>query len=187
MQIIIYKIKGKPYTLYQELILSSGVIAALRICDVSLGTLRSIFVIQSRKYIAATTGFFEVLIWIFAMRYIVQHMDHEINLIGYAAGFALGTLLGVTMDQKLGFSFIQISLLSREKGKLIADALRNSGFGLTTISGTGVTGEILIVFTVINKNRYNELAGIVNQLDPNVFINIQPASPYRGYLIRNQK
>lgn len=170
-----------------ELIFSAGVIALLRICDVSLGTLRSIFVIQSRKYIAAFTGFFEVLIWIFAMRYIVQHMDHEINLIGYAAGFAIGTFLGVTMDQKLGFSYIQISLLSRGKGQIIANALRDANFGATILPGAGVTGEILMVFTVINRNRYNRLLEIVNKIDPEVFINIQPASPFKGYISKDHK
>jgi len=173
--------------LIPELIFSAGVIALLRICDVSLGTLRSIFVIQSRKYIAAFTGFFEVLIWIFAMRYIVQHMDHEINLIGYAAGFAIGTFLGVTMDQKLGFSYIQISLLSRGKGQIIANALRDANFGATILPGAGVTGEILMVFTVINRNRYNRLLEIVNKIDPEVFINIQPASPFKGYISKDHK
>lgn len=173
--------------MFPELIFSAGIIALLRIFDVSLGTLRSIFVIQSRKYVAALTGFFEVLIWIFAMRYIVQHMDHEINLIGYAAGFALGTFLGVTMDQKLGFSSIQISIISKSKGQLIADELRNSGFGVTILPGAGVTGDILIVFTVINRNSYDKLLEIVNRIDPGVFINVQPASPFRGYILRNHK
>ncbi len=170
-----------------ELFLSAGAIALLRITDVSLGTLRSIFIIQSRKYIASITGFVEILIWIFAMRYIVQHMEHEINLIGYAAGFALGTFLGVTLDQKLGFSHIQISILSRSKGQLIADALRDSGFGVTILPGAGVSGDVLVVFTVINRNSYSKLLKIVNSIDPGVFINSQPASPFRGYILRNHK
>jgi uncharacterized protein YebE (UPF0316 family) len=172
---------------FPELILSASLIAVLRIFDVSLGTLRSIFVIQSRKYVAALTGFFEVLIWIFAMRYIVQHMDHEINLIGYAGGFAIGTFLGVTIDQKLGFSYIQISMFSKGKGQLIADALRDADFGATILPGVGAKGDVLMVFTVINRNRYNELKKIVNNIDSDIFINVQPASPFRGYLSRNHK
>jgi len=38
-----------------------------RICDVTIGTVRVIFVTRGYKYLAACAGFFEVLIWIVAM------------------------------------------------------------------------------------------------------------------------
>jgi len=170
-----------------EVFYSAGIIALLRICDVSLGTLRSIFVIQSRKYVAAMIGFFEVLIWIYTMRYIVNHMDNEINLIGYASGFALGTFLGISLEQSLGFSHIQINVISREKADLIINALRAANYGVTTILGTGIKGEITVVFTIIKKNSLNKLKKLVQTIDKEAFISIQPSSPYNGYIHGGRK
>ena len=81
-------------------------IALMRISDVTIGTFRTIMVVQGRKYQAAIAGFFEVLIWIFAMRYIVQHMDNMYNLFGYALGFSLGNILGITLEQKVALGYV---------------------------------------------------------------------------------
>ena len=170
-----------------ELFFSAGLIALLRISDVSLGTIRTIFVVQSKKYHAAIAGFFEVLIWIYAMRYIVQHMDSTLNLIGYATGFALGTILGITIEQKLGLGHLQVSLISKEKSLNIAEAIRASNHGVTLLPGTGASGEVSIMFTIINKNNLNKIKDLIHKIDPEEFINVQPASPTRGYMHAGRK
>ncbi|MCB0748006.1 MAG: DUF2179 domain-containing protein [Ignavibacteriae bacterium] len=170
-----------------EMIFSAGLIALLRICDVSLGTIRTIFVVQSKKYHAALAGFFEVLIWIYAMSYIVDRMDNTLNLLGYATGFSLGTILGVTIEQKLGLGHLQVNLISREKSLNIAEALRASNHGVTLLPGSGANGEVSILFTIINKKNLNKIKNLVHKIDPEVFINIQPASPTRGYMHAGRK
>jgi uncharacterized protein YebE (UPF0316 family) len=93
-----------------ESVYGALIIMVMRICDVSLGTLRTIFVVQGRKYFAALVGFVEVLIWVFVIRFVVQNLDQFQNLIGYAAGFALGNILGITIEQKIGLGFVQLIL-----------------------------------------------------------------------------
>ena len=56
-------------------------IMCMRICDVSIDTFRMILVVQGKKYLAGTAGFFEVLIWIFAIRFIMQHLDNIANFL----------------------------------------------------------------------------------------------------------
>ena len=53
-----------------------------RIMDVSIGTLRIIFVSRGNKLVAPILGFFEVLIWIFAISYIIQHLDNFFAYLG---------------------------------------------------------------------------------------------------------
>ncbi|MBU2492368.1 MAG: DUF2179 domain-containing protein [Bacteroidetes bacterium] len=165
-----------------EVFYSAVIIMILRICDVTLGTLRTLFVIQSRKYHAGITGFFEVLVWIFAMKYIVEHMDNIFNLIGYATGFGLGAILGLTLEQKIGIGFAQVNIMSNLSTDAIVDALRNNQFGVTVMSATGISGGVNIINTVINKRKMKELRAIVDEIDPNGFINIQPALPLRGFI-----
>ena len=96
-------------------------IMCMRICDVSIGTMRTILVVQGKKYYAALAGFFEVLIWVFAIRYIFQHLDYIPNLFGYAVGFSLGNIIGITLEQKIGLGFEQLTIISRHHTDIIAD------------------------------------------------------------------
>ena len=165
-----------------EILYSALIIMALRVCDVSLGTLRTIFVIQSKKYHAGIIGFVEVLVWIFAMKYIVENMDNIFNLIGYAAGFGLGTVLGVTIEQIKGIGFVQVNVVSKHKSDIVTEVLRKNNYGVTVMPGKGIDGEVSIVYTVINKSRLKKIRQIINGIDPEGFINVQPASPSRGYM-----
>ena len=47
-----------------------------RILDVSIGTLRIIFVSKGFKNYAALLGFIESLVWILAITQVMQHMDN---------------------------------------------------------------------------------------------------------------
>ncbi|MEW6702825.1 MAG: DUF5698 domain-containing protein, partial [Bacteroidota bacterium] len=117
-------------------------IMLMRIADVTIGTFRTILVVQSKKYHAALAGFFEVLIWIFAMRYIVSHMDNIYNLIGYALGFALGNILGITLEQRVALGYVQVNIISRHHTEEIAAKLRESKFGVTILPAEGKLGEL---------------------------------------------
>lgn len=89
-----------------ESISGALLIMGMRICDVTIGTIRTLLVVQGRKYLAGAAGFVEVLIWIFVIRFIFQHLDSVYNYFGYAAGFAIGNIVGVTLEQKIGLGFV---------------------------------------------------------------------------------
>lgn len=157
-------------------------IACMRICDVTIGTFRTIMVVQSRKYQAAAAGFFEVLIWIFAMRYIVQHMDNLYNLLGYAIGFSLGNILGITLEQKVALGYVQVNIVSRHKTDEIAQILRDKKFGVTILPGEGKSGEISILIAIIKRKFLKGLMTAVEQTDHTAFITVQASIPYRGFM-----
>lgn len=164
------------------MILGGLMIMTLRIVDVTLGTFRTLMVVQAKKYLAAAIGFFEVLIWIFAMRYIVQHMDNTINLLFYALGFALGNLLGIALDQKLAIGFVQLNIISRHKIEEIAGELRASKFAATLIPAEGNEGKASILVTIIRRKDQKAIMKLIDYVDPEAFITIQHSRPYRGYI-----
>ena len=65
-----------------------------RVADVSMGTLRIIFVSKGLKYLAPIIGFFEVIIWLLAIRIIMQNLSNFMCYIAYGAGFAMGNYAG---------------------------------------------------------------------------------------------
>ncbi|MBI2112485.1 hypothetical protein HYT52_03045 [Candidatus Woesearchaeota archaeon] len=72
-----------------------------RIADVSIGTVRVIFIAKGFKYLAPVLGFFEVLIWLTAIQQVFNNLTNAFTYIGYAAGFATGTYVGIILEEKL--------------------------------------------------------------------------------------
>ena len=60
-----------------------------RIADVSLGTLRFIFISKGYKKLAPLLGFVEVTIWVLAMREVLMNLRNIICLLAYGSGFAI--------------------------------------------------------------------------------------------------
>lgn len=170
-----------------ESILGAFLIMLMRIGDVTIGTMRTILVVQGKKYYAGLAGFFEVLIWITAMRYIVQHMDQTINLFGYATGFGLGNILGITIEQKIGIGYVQLNVISKHFTDQIADVLRKSRFGVTLLPGEGGAGGISILVVVIRRKDQKSVVKLIESVDPKVFITVQQSLPYRGFFHGSRK
>jgi uncharacterized protein YebE (UPF0316 family) len=169
------------------MILGALLIVCMRICDVTLDTIRVILVIQGRKYLAGLVGFFEVLIWIFAIRYIMQHMDVLLNLFGYATGFGLGNVIGVTIEQKIGLGFVQLNVISKHHTDKIANALRKSKFGVTILPGEGGTGGVSVMVVIISRKLQAKVIELIESMDNEAFITVQYSLPYRGFMQGSRK
>ena len=85
-----------------------------RITDVSLGTLRIIFVSKGYKIIAPLIGFIEILIWIVAISKIIQNIDNWICYIAYAGGFAVGNYVGMRLEEKLAIGFELVRVITQK-------------------------------------------------------------------------
>ncbi|HEY5122116.1 MAG TPA: DUF5698 domain-containing protein [Ignavibacteria bacterium] len=165
-----------------EFIYGALFIMCLRIIDVSIGTIRTLFTVQGRKFQAGALGFVEVTIWVFAIRHIMLHLDNIINIFGYSTGFALGTIIGITLEQKLGTGYVQIYVISMYFADKIADELRKNNIGVTILPGEGTRGGVAILLIIIIRKRQKELIKLIESIDTKAFISIQSALPYRGYI-----
>lgn len=164
-----------------DFLLNALLIFCLRIGDVSIGTLRTLFTVQGKKKLAPLLGLFESLIWVIAIRQIFSQLDNPWNIAGYATGFATGTLIGIMIEEKLAIGFHQIYVISRHHADEIADTLRANLFGVTLIPGEGGSGGMSIITSMIRRSRMKEFKDIVDRIDPGAFISIQNAMLYRGF------
>jgi len=164
------------------IILGALLIMCMRICDVTIDTIRLILVVQGRKYLAGIAGFFEVLIWIFAIRYVMQHLDVILNLFGYATGFALGNILGITIEQKIGFGFAQLNVISRHFTDQIATELRKLKHGVTILPAEGGAGGVSVIVVIIPRKIQRQVIELIESIDDKAFITVQHSLPYRGFM-----
>ncbi|MFZ1289129.1 MAG: DUF5698 domain-containing protein [Melioribacteraceae bacterium] len=170
-----------------ESILSALLIMGLRMIDVSLGTFRTIMVIQAKKYLAASIGFMEVLVWIFAMRYIFQNLDNTYNLIGYALGFALGNIVGISLEEKIALGYVQVNIISLQFAEKIADALRKAKFGVTILPAEGGSGGMSLIVILIRRRDLSKAKKIIDSIDKKSFMTVQHSRPYRGFIHGSRK
>ena len=144
-----------------------------RICDVTVGTIRVIFVMRGYKYQAAVAGFFEVLIWIVVIGQIMQNLSNPICYIAYAAGFATGNYVGIRLAEKMSLGFVLIRVLfNQDIGELIK-SIRNAGFGVTCFDGQGAHGPVKEIFTVVSRRQVRDFLEIIKTFEPNAFYLIE--------------
>ncbi len=170
-----------------ENILGALLIMGLRMIDVSLGTFRTIMVIQAKKYLAASIGFFEVLIWIFAMRYIFQNLDNTYNFIGYALGFSFGNIIGIALEEKIALGYVQVNIISLYYAEKIADELRKAKFGVTILPAEGGSGGLSLLVIIIRRRDLKSVKKTIDSIDEKSFLTIQHSRPYRGFIHGSRK
>ncbi len=158
---------------YFDLLVLPLAIFCLRICDVTLDTLRIIFMTRGFKRVAPLIGFFEILIWIIAITRIMQHLNNWACYIAYAGGFAAGNYIGMLVDEKLAIGHELIRVITRVDATALASALRTDGYGVTTVKATGMQGEVGIVYIVANRKNQKRAIGIIHQYNPNAFVTVQ--------------
>jgi len=144
-----------------------------RVVDVSLGTLRIIFVSRGQKYLAPLLGFVEVFIWIVAVSQIMRGAHSMIAYLAYAAGFAAGNYVGMWIENRLAIGKIILrSILPGDSNGLVK-ALRDAGFGVTRSAAEGGAGPVSIIFTAINRKDLPVVTGIIHRHFPNAFLTIE--------------
>jgi uncharacterized protein YebE (UPF0316 family) len=111
-----------------------------RICDVSIGTIRIVFVSRGQKLFAPLLGFFEVLIWLLAIGKIMQNLDNVAAYLSYAGGFATGNFIGLWIEQKLAVGMVILRVITRKDASVLVSELENRGFGVTSIDARGNEG-----------------------------------------------
>src|SRR5215210_7722271 len=159
-------------------------IFCLRICDVSIGTVRVIYTIRGNRVVSAVLGFLESLVWIFAIsRAFALVGQNPIGMIAWAAGFAAGTVLGITLERWIATGHIIMRVISLDKAEPLRDALRACAVGVTAVPAEGRGGAVLILFAVAPRKRGSEMIRIVRGIDPGAFMTIDPVSQaIGGYL-----
>ncbi|RXE55402.1 hypothetical protein ABH15_11690 [Methanoculleus taiwanensis] len=144
-----------------------------RICDVTFGTMRIIFISRGMKLLAPILGFIEVFIWIVAIGQIFQNVANPINYFAYAAGFAAGNYVGMVVEERLAVGLTLVRIISQRDATNLIDYLRGSGYGVTVIDAQGKQGPGKIIFTVIKRKNLPYVLDAIHQYNPKAFYAIE--------------
>lgn len=163
--------------------LAFAMVFLLRVTDVAMGTMRTVYILQGRRIRAAVIGFFEVLIWIFVVSQVVSAISNWVLMIGYAGGFATGTYVGLWLENRFAIGYAQLRIISRNFGEQIAAALWEKNFGATIVRGHGRAGEIDLIFSIVPRRHINRCVQIANSIDKDSFVSVSDSRYlFRGYM-----
>lgn len=141
-------------------------ICLARICDVTLSTIRIIFVSKGEKFIAPFLGFFEILIWLIAITQVMQHLDQWKNYIAYALGFALGNFFGIIIENRIALGHVMVTIITKTDANRLIKILRDNGYWVTETDAIGNNGVVSIMVTVIKRKQINTIVPIIKQTNP---------------------
>jgi uncharacterized protein YebE (UPF0316 family) len=148
-------------------------IFAARVLDVSMGTIRVIFVSRGLKYLAPIVGFFEILVWLLAIGQIMKNLSNPICYIAYAGGFAMGNFVGISIAEKLSLGVVLIRVVTRKDAVELVRYLKSADYGFTSVDGQGTTGEVKVIFTVVPRREVRDVIELIKKFNPKAFYSIE--------------
>jgi uncharacterized protein YebE (UPF0316 family) len=163
--------------------LAAGFIFLLRVADMTMDTLRVLFVMRGRKKISWILGFFQSAIYLLAIGSVIKSLD-ALSLIGYAAGFATGNVLGMLIEERLAIGHTLMTIISSRRGPAVASRLRSEGFAVTEIPGRGKDGMVTLINCNVMRKEIDEVRGTVHQVDQEAFITSESIHPVRRGFFR---
>lgn len=157
-------------------------IFCLRVCDMSMDTMRVRFVVRGSRGLAWILGFFQSVIFIVAVASVLTNVSDIPRVIGYAAGFATGTVVGMTIEEHLALGHVHMTIMSSSLGAAIAESLREQGFAVTEIPARGKNGAVLVLHVDVRRKDVNTVETAVLETDSSAFVTSDEVHPvWRGY------
>lgn len=148
-------------------------IFAVRILDVSLGTIRTVFTVKGKTLVASLIGFVEVLVWFLIVKEALNTEETSIFVaIAYAGGFATGTYIGGILSDYFIEGTLGIQVILNEQKDSIVDAIREAGYAVSVmdVKGQEKGKNRYMLFMEINKKYLSSVKELVKELDPKAFL-----------------
>ena len=151
-----------------------------RVSDVSLGTLRIIFISKGNRKLSPLVGFFEVIIWLLAAGQIFSNLTNVIYYIAYALGFATGNYFGLIIEQKLSLGLLSLRLFITEDPESLINTLKDQGYGLTVLGAQGRTHDVTLVIMIIRRKDLSKVFKVIRETHPQTFVTIEQVQSVKG-------
>lgn len=145
-----------------------------RICDVSMETIRVIYISKGIKYLAPIIAFFEIVIWLLAMEVVMKDLSNVANFFAFAFGFAMGTYIGLIIEEKLSIGMVILRIITTEESNdEIISFMRSENFGITTMDATGSRGNVKMILSLVNRADIPRITEHIQRTNPHAFFSIE--------------
>lgn len=171
------------FTVSKAFIISAAVIFFLRVIDMSIDTVRLLFVIRGKKILVWILGALQSTIFFLAVSQALRGDANFLTTLGYAFGFATGNVIGMMIEERLAIGFQRVTVTTLSNPESIAIDLRRNGYGVTEMTARGKDGEVAMLHVNCKRKQVTDVEAIVFKHDDKAFLTVDDFIPVRetGY------
>jgi uncharacterized protein YebE (UPF0316 family) len=145
-----------------------------RIGDVSMETIRVIYISKGIKYLAPIIAFFEIVIWLLAMEVVMSDLSNIANFFAFAFGFAMGTYIGLVIEEKLSIGMVIVRIVTTgESTSDLLEFLTSSDYGVTCLDATGSRGTVKMILPLVNRTDLPHVIGHIRHYTQHAFFRLR--------------
>jgi uncharacterized protein YebE (UPF0316 family) len=145
-----------------------------RICDVSMETIRVIYISRGIKYLAPIIAFFEIVIWLLAMEVVMQDLSNIANFMAFALGFATGTYVGLVIEERISIGMVILRIITTEGSEeQITSFLAQENCGATSLDAQGSRGNVKMIISLVNRTDLPRITDYIRTVNPHAFFSIE--------------
>ena len=164
-----------------SMILSGLFVFALRVIDMSMDTLRMLFVMRGKKALAGGIGSLQAAVYILAIGAALSGPLNFWTVTGYALGFGTGVIVGMLAEEWLAVGYARLQIYSRSSGPEIAKALHQAGHAATLSLAEGMQGPLNVIDCAVMRKNLREVNAIIEAVDQSAFITLDDVQPVHGH------
>lgn len=158
---------------YFNWVLLPLMIFTARLFDVTLATLRNIFISKGFRHIVPWLGFIEVLVWLVAVTQVMKNLNNVACYIAWAGGFSMGTYVGMRIEEKIALGTQVIRIITNQDCEDLLVALRNANHGVTVVPAQGAKGPVKMIFTIMQRKNVSSVVEMIRQHNPTAFFSVE--------------
>lgn len=145
-----------------------------RVCDVTMETVRIVFISKGIRVLAAAIAFFEIVIWLLAVEVVMRDLSNIVNFLAYAFGFAMGTYVGLVAEEKLSLGMVILRIVTSEGSRDAITAFLQSGnHGVTSLDARGSRGTVTMILSLVNRTELPAITKGIESINPRAFFSIE--------------
>jgi len=172
---------------YNWLILPALIFCA-QIGNVCMETIRVIYISKGVKYLAPIIAFFEIIIWLLAIVGVMSDLHNVANFFAYAFGFAMGTYVGLVIEEKLSIGMVILRIITTEESNEgIVTFLQEENYGVTCMDAQGARGGVRMLISLVNRVDVPRITGHIEKTNPHAFFSIEDVRYVNQGIFRPKK
>ena len=163
-------------------LLTTLLIFVVRVASIAMDTLRFMLTMRGKQGIAWVLGFVESALYVVTIGVVLSDLSNVLYMIGYAAGFATGNVVGMAIERRLAIGFSHLKIITKQHGLAVAEALRKMDYAVTEIPARGKDGSVSLCDLSVRRKDIPAIEKLALEVDPEAFITVEDITPLRsGY------
>jgi len=144
-----------------------------KIIDVTFSTLGVIFTIRGYKKLSAVMSLFEISVYLFAINQIIENFTNTLYYISYAIGYAMGTYMGMLVEEKLSIGFLSLRVVTGKNPEAIIRDLKSCAYNITCVTATSMEERVEVINAVFKRKNIDRITRIISSFDDRALYTIE--------------